>query len=86
YMAAKQLRRYSIDPTFNWYPVGKESRVKYHPNSACGTTGVTIQNKATAALYYYTPYVPNKAALAAGYGTGDSCSSYGNRNFVNYYT
>jgi len=86
YMAAKQLRRYSIDPTFNWYPVGKESRVKYHPNSACGTVGITIQNKATAALYYYTPYVPNRAALAAGYGTGDSCSSYGNRNFVNYYT
>ncbi|GGF35397.1 hypothetical protein GCM10010922_08180 [Microbacterium sorbitolivorans] len=86
YMAAQQLRRYSIDPYFSWYPVGKKSQVRYHPNAACGTAAVTIKNKATAALYYYTPYQPNKAALAAGYGTGDSCSSYGNRNFVNYYT
>lgn len=86
YMAAKQLRRYSMDSTFNWYPVGKASQIRYHPNAACGTSSVTIQNKATAALYYYTPYQPNRAALAAGYGTGDSCSSYGNRNFVNYYT
>ena len=29
----------------------------------------------------YTPYQPNEAALAAGAGEGDSCSSYGNRNF-----
>jgi hypothetical protein len=86
YMAAKQLRRYSMDPSFNWYPVGKTSQVRYHPNAACGTSSVKIENKATAALYYYTPYQPNRAALSAGYGTGDSCSSYGNRNFVNYYT
>src|SRR5699024_1304734 len=33
-----------------------------------------------------TPYQPNKAALAAGYGIGDACSAYGNRNFYNYYT
>ncbi|MBP2437567.1 hypothetical protein [Microbacterium amylolyticum] len=86
YMAAYQLQRYSKDTYFNWFPVGKSSRVQYHPNVSCGTQSVLIENKATAALYYYTPYVPNRASLDAGYGTGDSCSSYGNRNFVNYYT
>ena len=45
-----------------------------------------IENKATALLYIYTPYQPNIAALAAGNGTGDSCSSYGNRNFALIYT
>jgi len=44
-----------------------------------------LQNKATAALYYYTPYQPNAAALANLGGTGDGCSSYGNRNFWVYY-
>jgi uncharacterized protein with LGFP repeats len=29
---------------------------------------------------------PNAASLAAGRGTGDSCSSYGNRNFWGYFT
>lgn len=60
--------------------------IGYHPNAACGGTNLNIRNYATAALYNYTPYQPNPAALAAGYGTGDGCSSYGNRNFVNYYT
>jgi hypothetical protein len=46
---------------------------------------VLIQNQATAGLYNYTPYQPNAAALAAGYGTGDSCSAYGNRNFWLYF-
>src|SRR5690606_24086380 len=41
--------------------------------------------QATANLYIYTPYRPNVAALAAGYGSGDSCSTYGNRNFYNFY-
>lgn len=45
-----------------------------------------IRNQATASLYNYTPYQPNAAALAAGYGTGDACSSYGNRNFWNYFS
>jgi len=86
YMAAYQLQRYTKDKYFNWYPVGKTSPVRYHPNIACGAGLVKIENKATAALYYYTPYQPNRAALRAGYGVGDSCSAYGNRNFVNYYT
>lgn len=60
--------------------------VAWNPNSACGGTSVNVQNYATAALYNYTPYQPNPAALANPYGTGDSCSSYGNRNFWVFYT
>jgi putative cell wall-binding protein len=71
---------------FTWYPPGKTLSIQYHPKKACGTAPVAIANKATSALYYYTPYQPNAAAMRAGYGTGDSCSSYGNRNFYNYFT
>ena len=60
--------------------------IQWNPNSACGGSTVNIQNLSTVALYDYTPYQPNAAALAAGYGTGDSCSSYGNRNFFEYFT
>lgn len=60
--------------------------IQYNPNAGCGGTNVTVANYATAALYNYTPYQPNRASLNAGYGLGDSCSSYGNRNFFNYYT
>ncbi|WP_455133374.1 hypothetical protein [Microbacterium aurum] len=60
--------------------------IGYSPTASCGGTNLNIQNYATAALYNYTPYQPNAAALAAGYGLGDGCSSYGNRNFYNYYT
>jgi hypothetical protein len=68
-------------------PITKGVRtIAYNPNSACGSSSVNIVNGATAALYDYTPYQPNAAAIAAGFGTGDSCSSYGNRNFYNYFT
>lgn len=59
--------------------------IQWHPNKSCGGTTVNIQNRATQALYNYTPYQPNRAALNAGYGKGDSCSSYGNRNFYLYF-
>lgn len=68
-----------------WKPVGSVSQIQYHPNVACGTQSVYIANQATHSLYLYTPYTPNGAALAAGYGIGDSCSSYGNRNFFQFY-
>jgi len=86
YGAARQLKVYGMDSFFNWYPVGATSNVRWHPNASCGSAPVYIANKATAALYYYTPYQPNRAALNAGYGEGDGCSSYGNRNFYNYFT
>lgn len=82
---AAQLFRYIIDnPDESNYPPGSR-QVQYHPNAACGTKTVNIQTKATAALYHYTPYTPNQAALNNMYGTGNGCSSYGNRNFWRYF-
>lgn len=86
YLAARQFKVYAANPTRYAHRAGMTNNVRFHPNSACGTSAVYIQNQATASLYNYTPYQPNAAALAAGYGTGDSCSSYGNRNFWNYFT
>lgn len=74
------------------YKVGRFGRqpgvqfVQYHPNASCSGTTVNVRNYATAALYNYTPYQPNAASLANLGGTGDSCSSYGNRNFWRYYS
>lgn len=60
--------------------------VQYNPNPSCGGTTVNVRNYATAALYNYTPYQPNAAALANLGGLGDGCSSYGNRNFWVFYS
>ena len=49
--------------------------------TGCGAGDVYIESKATAALYTYTPYQPNQAALNNMYGPGNGCSAYGNRNF-----
>ncbi len=68
------------------YPVGQTTNILYNPNTGCGTKPVTIANQATHALYIYTPYTPNAAALANLGGTGDACSSYGNRNFWVFYS
>ncbi|GAA5199638.1 VCBS repeat-containing protein [Microbacterium jejuense] len=90
YGAAWQLKRYANPPGtsqfFTWYAPGKTWNIRWHPNAACGSSPVYVQNQATADLYYYTPYQPNAAALRAGSGEGDSCSSYGNRNFYRYFT
>jgi len=84
YLAAWQLRRYGTPAVVGNYQPGVNF-VAYSPNAACGGTNITIQNRATAALYTYTPYQPNAAALNNLNGTGDACSSYGNRNFWVYY-
>ena len=55
-------------------PVGRSVAVQYNPSSSCGAKSITIKNKATATLYYFTPYQPNASALAAGWGTGNGCS------------
>lgn len=86
YMAALQFKRYAANPTGWNHIAGRVNAVRYHPNGACGSGSVLIQNQATAGLYNYTPYQPNAAALANVYGLGDGCSSYGNRNFWAYYT
>ncbi len=85
YNAALQFKRYQANPNSFSYRVGA-NKILYHPNSACGRKDVTIRNEATRALYIYTPYTPNSAAMSNLYGTGNSCSSYGNRNFWRMYT
>ncbi|MGX5695903.1 hypothetical protein ACWKWP_06865 [Agromyces soli] len=86
YMAALQFKRYAANPTGWRHVAGRTVNVLFHPNAACGSSPVYIQNQATAGLYNYTPYQPNAAALANLYGTGDGCSAYGNRNFWRMYT
>ena len=86
YSAARQFAWYgNPEGTKTWIKVGQSNAVQFHPNAACGSSNVVIQNRATAALYYYTPYQPNAAALANLGGVGDACSAYGNRNFWVYY-
>lgn len=85
--AAKMFRAIlNNSPTwYTPYELGN-NYIQYNPDSGCGGTIVNIQNRATQALYNYTPYQPNTAALNAGYGTGDGCSAYGNRNFFLYFS
>ncbi len=86
YQAARHFRGY-MDRPAGWYvPYNTGwNTILWNPNGACGTSDVYIENKATAALYSYTPYRPNQAALNAQYGYGDGCSAYGNRNFYMYF-
>ncbi|WP_181155799.1 MULTISPECIES: hypothetical protein [unclassified Microbacterium] len=88
YGAARQMKIYMEGRYFTYYAPGRTWNILYHPTASrnCGSAPVYVANKATSALYYYTPYQPNAAALRAGYGEGDYCSSYGNRNFYNYFT
>lgn len=86
YYSARQFNRYVQQPENYNYAAGRTSYVAFNPNGGCGGTNVTIQNNATAALYNYTPYQPNNAALSNLYGTGDGCSAYGNRNFWRMFT
>lgn len=84
---AAALFRNVLDNGYSVYPEKTHGvYISYNPNSACGRSEVYIENRATAALYRYTPYQPNAAALNAGYGIGDGCSAYGNRNFYLYFT
>ena len=83
YYAARQYQIYAANPGWFGYRAGVVNSILYHPNPdlECGRKDVFIVNQATAGLYIYTPYTPNGAALSNLYGTGDACSSYGNRNF-----
>lgn len=92
YGAAWQFKRYAnpagTTDYFTWYPVGQVSDILYNHDATlgCGSAPVAIWNKATAALYYYTPYQPDDAAISDFFGNGDTCSEYGNRNFWGAYT
>ena len=83
---AAQLFRTVLDGGWSNYPAYRTTYVQYNPNRSCGGTNVYIENRATSALYRYTPYQPNASALAAGYGVGDACGAYGNRNFYLYFS
>jgi hypothetical protein len=79
--AARQIVNYKNNPTSFRYRANQNNSILYNPNSSCGNGTVYVKSLATAGLYNYTPYQPNNAALNNLYGSGDSCSSYGNRNF-----
>ena len=91
YMAAWQFKRYSTPDVWGGFWAGQSRNILYSPNANCVPNGkwVTIKNKATAALYAYTPYTPTAAALAAypgaASGADATCGSYGNRNFWFFY-
>ncbi|GAB4080381.1 hypothetical protein [Modestobacter muralis] len=86
YSAARQYKNYATDPGNYNTKVGVVNNIRFDTEVSCGSSPVFVENQATAGLYNYTPYQPNAAALAAGRGTGDGCSAYGNRNFWIYYT
>ncbi|MGB4868185.1 MAG: VCBS repeat-containing protein [Candidatus Saccharimonas aalborgensis] len=85
---AGRLYRSVLNQSPTWYSpyVKGWNYIQWSPTASCGGSMVNVLNWSTAALYDYTPYQPNAAALAAGYGRGDSCSAYGNRNFFLYFT
>src|SRR5690606_24786875 len=56
YGAGRQMQTYMEGRYFTWYAPGKTWNILYHPNKGCGTAPVKVANKATSALYYYTPY------------------------------
>jgi hypothetical protein len=84
--AAWQFNAYRNNPTNYRYRAQQNNNIQYNPSVSCGDSSVYVQNKATAGLYNYTPYQPNSAALGNLYGSGDSCSAYGNRNFWRMYS
>ncbi|TFC95959.1 MULTISPECIES: hypothetical protein [Cryobacterium] len=83
YRAAWQFRQYTQEPE-RAYKIGTV-RVGFNPDATCGATSVSIQNQATANLYNYTPYQPNRAALSEPGTDGDGCSTHGNLNFWRFY-
>jgi len=93
YYGAYLLKGYTIpgSSNYNRYAAGTKASIAYSPKSygsspKCGFKSVSVLNQATHALYVYTPYTPNAAALKNLYGTGDTCSAYGNRNFWRLWT
>ncbi len=86
YNSARRFKIYAANSNSYNYKAGRWNTVLYNPDRTCGSSSVFIENQATAGLYTYTPYQPNAAALAAGYGSAPPCGAYGNRNFWLYFT
>ena len=80
--AARQFDLYKKYANSYRHTTNQTNSIYFHPDlTRCGKSNVYIKSQATAALYNYTPYQPNSASLSNYPGTGNSCSSYGNRNF-----
>lgn len=84
---AARMFRAILNNSPTWYTPKTlgNNYIQWNPQSSCGGSIVNIENRSTQALYNYTPYQPNAAALSTDYGMGDSCSAYGNRNFYVYF-
>ena len=82
---AAELFRWILDHGSKYYPVGYNN-VRYNPNTDCGSSTIYIANRATAALYQYTPYQPNNDVLELSPGNSVYCGAYGNINFYYYFT
>ncbi len=80
--------RYAMTPNSGFrsnFILNANNNIRYFPEDTdpntgevCGSSTVNIQNRATWALYTYTPYQPNQATLNAPMGTVVSCGAYGN--------
>lgn len=83
---AATMFRAILNNSPTWYTpyVLGTNYIQYNPNASCGGSNVVIENRATQALYNYTPYQPSQAALDAGWGQVN-CGAYGNRNFYLYF-
>lgn len=84
YQAAAQWRKYMLEPASFTIRAGVPTRILHAPDPACGAQTVTVRNKATAALYNYTPYTPTQQALA-GSTEGCSAAGIGNLRFYQYW-
>ncbi|MDB5160587.1 MAG: hypothetical protein JWO99_850 [Candidatus Saccharibacteria bacterium] len=72
-----------------WYTpyILGSNNIQYNPNSSCGSSVVNIENRATQALYNYTPYQPNAYAQNGGTSSAyPNCGAFGNLNFYYYFT
>ncbi|WP_394215516.1 S-layer homology domain-containing protein [Brachybacterium vulturis] len=83
YHAASRLQEYGDPDKHFTYQAGGTYDIQYSPYPFCGYGEVQIANRATAALYNYTPFTPTQATLDAGAAAvpDDVCATYGNRNF-----
>ncbi|MDN5275356.1 MAG: Curculin protein [Candidatus Saccharibacteria bacterium] len=83
---AATMFRAILNDSPTWYTPYElgNNYIQYNPNASCGGSNVNIENRATQALYNYTPYQPSQAALDANWGTVN-CGAYGNRNFYLYF-
>lgn len=77
---AANLFRTVLNGGWSNYPVGNVY-IQYNPSASCGGSVVNIKNRATSALYRYTPYQPNEATKNVRIGVTAPCGAYGNKNF-----